>query len=48
VLASTGGWGSAQTLMVIALVLLLALIVVPGLVAQNLRRRSDGPDQINE
>jgi phosphate transport system substrate-binding protein len=48
VLASRGGWGSAQTLMVIGLVLLLALIVVPGLVAQNLRRRSAGPVENNE
>jgi PBP superfamily domain len=39
VLASSGGWTTTQTLMVVAGLFLIALIVAPGLVALYLRRR---------
>jgi hypothetical protein len=38
-LAVLSGWGSTQTLIVVAVVLLLAVILIPGLVSRRAKRR---------
>ena len=38
-LSTAGGWSSTQTIMVLVLLVLLAAIFVPGLVARRLKRR---------
>ena len=38
-LAVLSGWGSTQTLIVVAVVLLLAVILIPGLISRRAKRR---------
>jgi flagellar biogenesis protein FliO len=40
-IAASHGWGSTQVLMILALVLLLALILLPGLLSRRLSRQGE-------